>query len=289
MPNVLNEILQDKKNFPDETVFTLGNGKQTTIGELRSLHAEREQKLSTRDQELTRLRSELDSQAADVANMFARVQERERAIQEAAATRSVAPGSAPAGAPDQNDYYAPLRTYQGSVEFSPLVDWLQKDREALVRSLQMMGRSQQALATMLAEERWDRQYDYASSSLKEAYGDDPVPSRADLIKMANDARDLDNFGTPNIRRTADRLRESRLSAKREAELRRASEEKKELDGKVKELEGRQQNRIVSIPRPGGGGSPVQKPKVDMSKINRHDPFGQAIDAARNDPSMWSVQ
>lgn len=73
----LSDILKDKAQYPDNLVWNMGNNVSVTLGQLRSLSAAEQKRITDRDADLTKRQTELETESAklkkaqtDTANVY---------------------------------------------------------------------------------------------------------------------------------------------------------------------------------------------------------------------------
>ena len=276
MTEALTEMLKNKKDFPNETKISLGGGKETTLGDLRDYFSAGEREINTKKSQYETKLLEAERLQQEAATFYAQLQESRNSG-----------GAAPVPTRQVNPADDPLSFYEGSADFEPFVKTYRRDRDIIATALRGLNEALGNNTKMLTHERWDRQYDRATGLLKDVYSEgESIPDRQSLIKQAADNRDFDEFNTPNIYKTAERMRQTRMEARQKSELEASYKKIKDAEAKAADAEARANGSVVSMPRPGNGGAPrTVKP---AGEYNKKDPFGSAIEAARQDPSIWKA-
>ena len=249
----LSEILKDKKNWPDDTKFALGNGIDMTIGELRAyqdatgadvakaLEAERAKVL----EEQQRIQDEQVKLAAgqeEVVKLWQTLQEAQAKIPKAAAV--------PAGLDWREDpFFAPVAKYmKDTVEAAQA-----KQAQDIENFRKALGLGVKYISDVISEQR----YAMLPEDFRKAIDYNAA------LKTAAERRYLDTGGVPDVRRVYDEWESPR---RREAELKKVREETYE----------KARNELMSsaLARPSGVPMGVEPPADPNAPKTLRDSFNR---------------
>lgn len=239
----LAEIIADKEHYADDTKFTLANGVETTIGDLRTFATSRQNDLEERQAALAAREAALNSLTEEVAQMRARLEAQPQ----------------PQGQPDPksvaDQLLAALRSGDSKIDifkepgdyFKPLIDKLNAFDAWKAEQDKIIAADRKAIQDSF---KW-----HIDKQVKRdfrAYNDWPKDYKVEnVVQYAQQNRLVDEFGYPDF----DAVHERVTAPIRE----RANVDKIRADAlaegrKQAEAELRQHNAFV--PLPGGNGSGI---------------------------------
>ena len=230
----LNEILKDSTKYPDNLTIKIQD-TDVPLGSLRQLHASERQSIERERSEIGTARQTLEQERSQVIELA-------RKAAEASATID--------GVVKQRESSAD--PYENDILYEPVRKRLSKHEEtvgSLKTEIDKLQKTFQNGALLLAEERWQRQWDKIEPEL-EKYPE--LKSNWDydkVLKFAAENKHLDSRGFPDIRKAWHVLTE-------------AAREKQKADEAYQRgiEEGKKMAMLKQVPRPtsaGKGGPPVQ--------------------------------
>jgi hypothetical protein len=237
----LAEIIADKEHFTDDTKFTLANGVETTIGDLRTFADSRQGDLEERHAALTRREAALNQLTEEVAQMRARL-EAQPPIQQPD-SKSVA-----------DQLLAALRSGDAKVDifkepgdyFKPLVDKLTAIEQWRTEQDGKLVADRKAIQDSFAwhiKNQIRRDY--------RAHNDWPKDYKIEnAVQYARDNKLVDEMGYPDFDQVHERVT---APVRDEARIKQIRDEARAEGAKEAEASLRTKNAFV--PLPGGNGSP----------------------------------
>jgi hypothetical protein len=254
-----NTVLADKTKYPDDTKITLAEGLEVTLGDLRSLTAAEQRKLTEGLSDLARQQEELKRAQLEAADFYSKVLEESKnlkgkTVEKKAENLADSLGLDPALAP----YLEPIVKKIEEVEkangerFKTFEDTVQKLSKGIID-----------MTSYYLNDKWESQF----NALPDRDEDMTVEK---LVKYATENRILDRMGMPDLRTAHERMTEPKRKAKLEAEA-----EKRGLEKAKKEL------AVHSPSRPRTTFIPANKDNGKATPTS----IAEAVDAAFNDPEI----
>jgi len=277
----LKDILANEKEFADTVAFTLSNGLQTTLGELRNLSksqvkalSDREAGINAKQAELERNFTELKAAQVKTAELYAAVEAEKAKLANNLNTNSNSNSNT-----NVND---PLSTLENDAILGPVVKYMRSSNEKLQAEL----KAKQDLIDKVIEGNKQLATSYLNDRLTEQYESTvPEAKRKDLsieqlIKYGMDNNYKTRSGYVDIKRAYADL----TVGERTEEVKKSGYD----EGYKKAMEEIAAKGIV-VQRPGSGGNGTMGDI--MPGANREpSPFknlDEAFNAAAKDAQLWT--
>lgn len=268
--NPLLEMIRNKKDFPDDLEVTTADGRKHKLSDVRSAFREEETRISAEGAKIKGEWNRVQQAQEEAHTLYARLQDLQGQLTAAAQRQPVAQAAATdeLGDYEKDQVWSPVIKKIRTLEAS-----LANVQRSLLDSVNRLNQSVNSAMGLAWNEHYRREYDMNKADLGDL-------SLKDAIAEASRGNYLDlEFKVPSIASLAAERKKQAASAKAsEAEYERGLRE------------GERKERTTALAGVGSPGSNVRTPatfrqKSPNIKIDRRNPFGDAVTQALQDPAL----